>query len=321
LPFLFHNDGQTPMSETVVCILSTGDSLYFRSACIAVQSVLRFTDFDVFFAHDRETLPDLENSRRVTQFFLGKGCPGHDRARPFLNKFQALQDCLNHGRHPFLIALDADAVVVRRITSEMLEKELDGRSLAMVEQTGIIGSDMTRRELLDHYVHHTLVWFGNVAAAPPVDTFRFYNSGVVLARREGIQEFLNWAGEWRLQKKGAHRVGCHMIADQDYYQYWVNTLEPGTCTTLTWHWNHCEHWDDPFPREGAMILHFSNFCLKPTRLQIAEMAFFGHRGVKAKDTFARVVSFVRRYVRGGASRFHKIIASFRRIRLTGMEET
>jgi hypothetical protein len=71
-----------------------------------------------------------------------------------------------------------------------------------------------------------------------------------------------------------------MVADQDYFQHWANTLHPGACAELPWEWNHCEWWDEDFPAPDARILHFSNFCLGPTTDSIDRMdetaAVFGN---------------------------------------------
>jgi hypothetical protein len=53
-----------------------------------------------------------------------------------------------------------------------------------------------------------------------------------------------------------------MVADQDYFQFWVNTLYPDA-RRHPWYWNHCEHWHPAFPRLGTLIAHFSNFCHGP----------------------------------------------------------
>jgi hypothetical protein len=71
-----------------------------------------------------------------------------------------------------------------------------------------------------------------------------------------------------------HQVGMHMIADQDYLQYWVHNLKPGSCILLPWYWNHCRHWAEGFPRPGARVIHFSNFCNGPDQDIIKQMRKF-----------------------------------------------
>jgi hypothetical protein len=125
---------------------------------------------------------------------------------------------------------------------------------------------MTRADFLEHYERHPLVWLGDGTPPPTREAFRYFNSGVLLARRDGLEPFVAWALERMRAAGDAHQVGAHMIADQDYLQLWTNTLAPGSCTTLSWQWNHCEHWDEGFPRRGARIVHASNFCRGPRRL-------------------------------------------------------
>jgi hypothetical protein len=149
----------------------------------------------------------------------------------------------------------------------MLELALEGRSLGMVEQPGIRGSGMEHSDFLSHYRDHTLQWFENSRdPAPDPNDFRFYNSGVVVGRREAFAAVVDWAIASIRGTDREHQVGEHMIADQDYFQYWCNRLHPLSCTPLPWYWNHCEHWDVSFPRRGALVTHFSNFCAGPRRL-------------------------------------------------------
>ena len=77
------------------------------------------------------------------------------------------------------------------------------------------------------------------------------------------ERLLPWAFQTIARQPGDHQIGEHMIADQDYFQYWANRLHPGTCAELPWYWNHCEYWDESFPRLGVLFAHFSNFCNGP----------------------------------------------------------
>ena len=157
------------------------------------------------------------------------------------------------------------------MTGEDLRRALCGHDFGMVEQARITGSDADRAYFLDHYIDHTLKWFGHRGPPPALDAFRYFNSGLVLARREPLGEFLAWCEDVLGKAPAHHRVGAHMIADQDYFQFWTNTLHPGSCATLEWRWNHCEHWHQGFPRSGALVQHFSNFCHGPTDHGIARM--------------------------------------------------
>ena len=130
-----------------------------------------------------------------------------------------------------------------------------------------------------------LAWFepGGGNGSPPA-SFRYYNSGVVVALREKLREIVEWVGDRLADSPPGHQVGKHMIADQDYYQYWVHAVDPGCCATLPWKWNHCRHWDDGFPHPDALILHFSFFCNAPALRQIAQMALL-RRGRRRLSRF------------------------------------
>jgi hypothetical protein len=83
-----------------------------------------------------------------------------------------------------------------------------------------------------------------------------------------------------------------MIGDQDYFQYWTNNLHSENRNTLPWMWNHCEHWDEGFPRKDAFILHFSNFCREPTPWQILRMFLMRHGARHAATTCRRLEEFL-----------------------------
>jgi hypothetical protein len=228
--------------------------------------VLRHSDFDVFVAlGDREHWRPAA-STRVYVHSLAALPHTRCRAWPFLLKLHALAACLERTHAELIILLDADARFFSWIDDAAIEEVLAGRPFGMVEQTTIRGSGMTRTEFLDHYVRHSLVWLGGGLAPPSLEAFRFFNSGVILGRRAELGRLAAWALERMNEAGDRHHVGDHMIADQDYFQIWMNTLQPGSCTTLPWSWNHCEQWDADFPRRDARIVHASNFCRGPTRL-------------------------------------------------------
>jgi hypothetical protein len=259
---------KSTMSEVIVCVSTFGSRRYHWAGREAALSILMHTDFDVFLAHDG-TEPLRKKDRRVHSAAIADPDRQSGRARPFLRKFRALEACLGVGTHRWIVSLDADAVLVEPLNGATVERALGGRSLAMAEQTGIQGSHMGRRELQQHYLDHTVAWFEPAAESRLDPGFHFYNSGVVLATREGARDIVNWALPHL--PRGSHEVGEHMIADQDYYQYWTNALHPDACILLDWRWNHCRHWDASFPQAGARIVHFSWFCRPPSLAQIAHM--------------------------------------------------
>ena len=133
---------------------------------------------------------------------------------------------------------------------------------------------MTREDFRSHYANYSLAWISPDTAPPCIDNFRYFNSGVILGHRSEFSKVVSWAINTISRSEKDHQVGEHMIADQDYFQLWANNFRFGCCTTLPWYWNHCQLWDKQFPRPGAFILHFSNFCLGPDSHQIIMSYFF-----------------------------------------------
>ena len=237
----------------------------------AVLSVLQFSDFDIFLILDSGKDLQVKNDSRIHRHHLSQETSCGYRARPFLRKFHALDTCLRNTEHRWLILLDADAIFVRPITQNMVTQALPNTGFGMVEQTTIQGSSMTRADFRNHYIQHSLAWLAPGTIPPDIFDFRYFNSGVVLGHRHEFLDFTDWALATLNSNSGCHTVGNHMITDQDYFQFWTNNLHPENRNTLPWPWNHCEHWDQGFPRKEAYILHFSNFCREPTPWQILRM--------------------------------------------------
>jgi len=255
-------------------MLVVGGSNYYRASRQSIRSVLERSDFDVCIGTDD---PDRIRpvSDRVRRLHLPAPKDPH-RAQPFLMKFQSLLACLEHVRAEWIILLDTDAIFAGAITADTVRRALAGHGLGMAEQTTIRGSRMTRKEFLDHYIHYSLAWLAPDAVPPALDAYRFFNAGVVLGQRTELHRLATWAFEKASQAMRPHQQGEHMISDQDYFQYWANTLHPGCCQTLPWAWNHSNLWDSGFPRTGAHIMHFSNFCHGPRFAQIFQMTYYRH---------------------------------------------
>lgn len=255
-------------------MLVHGRRRYFRAGREAVRSLLAHTDFEVVAALGPGRGPAPPRARRVRRVRLPEEPAVPGRAGRFLRKLEAIRACLHASDAPLLLLLDADAVFVAPTRGPDVRRALGEREIGMVEQTGIRGSGMGRAELREHYTRHALAFIAPDRAPPPLADFRFYNSGVVLGTRAAFAEIAEWtlgrvAAAARARR--AHQVGEHMISDQDYFQVWANQLHPERCAELDAAWNHCEHWDAPFPQPGARILHFSNFCDGPTHANLARM--------------------------------------------------
>ena len=254
----------------VACVVAHGDPNYRSAAGDAALAILEHTDWDLVLVCDAPIPGIVDDGRRVKTVRF-EPPPAGDRAARFLAKFEALERALAVSDAPLVALLDADTRIVRRTTAADVAEALGDRSIGMVEQTGIRGSNMNRSRFRDHYRDVSLSFIDPTAPVPALEDFRFFNSGVVFGRREAIVDLVATTRARIESRTDAHVVGEHMVADQDYFQHWANTLHPGACAELSWEWNHCEWWDDDFPAVGARILHFSNFCLGPTRDALERM--------------------------------------------------
>lgn len=260
------------------CITALGAPAYHRAAAACVRSVLWRTDWEVVLVADGPVAPDLFTSPRVVVHQLDPATR-YDRAERFLAKIDGLAVALEASDAELFCLLDADTRVVGDVTAADASRALGPHALGMVEQTGIRGSDMDRARFREHYRDVSLRVIDPEGEPPPLEIFRYHNSGVVLGRRDELAAFCRWARARRAEV-GSHAVGDHIVGDQDYLQHWACGRRPGVCVDLDWSWNHCAWWDDPFPRDGARIVHFSNFTQGPTAESLAEMDAIeaGYRG-------------------------------------------
>ena len=261
------------MSEVTVCLNVSGHRNFFSALRQCVLSILQHTGFGIFVGHPPGASLNLPSDPRITSLAIPTPPGEPNRAKPFLYTFSVLEQMLQKTRSRWIIQMDVDAIMVKSLSDREVEGSLQGQGFGLVEQTTISGSDMTRADFLEHYKNHSLVWLNPDAVPPAPEDFRYYNSGVVLGERSEFEKFIPWALE-TIQRTGwKHEVGPHLIGDQDYFQYWTNNLHPGCCTELDWRWNHCQHWDRGFPRPEAYVLHFSNFCIGPGRVNLLRMRY------------------------------------------------
>ncbi len=258
------------MLPVCVCILIHGERRYHRAGRRAVSSVLRHSRFPVVIVTDDASLHE-RGSSRVRVVPLGREPGQSHRAAPFLLKFRALEACLAEVPTARILLLDADALFAADLDETRIEAALGGRGLGMVEQTAILGSDADRAFFREHYRRYALAVLAPESSVPPLDRFRYYNSGVVLASRDELELLVPWALATIATVGARHDAGEHMVADQDYFQVWANTLHPESCTALPWRWNHSAAWDEGFPREDAWILHLTNFCRGPSPWSYARL--------------------------------------------------
>ncbi len=291
-------EAPAPRVSVCVLVLMHGHPNYYLAGRETVLSVLQHSDFDALVAAGPAPDLALPPSPRVRVIGIGEPPPGQSRALRFLKKFEALSLSLRHTSTDYIVLLDADAVLVEKVTGDDVRAALDGHDLGMVEQTTIRGSGVGRADFLRHYTEYSLPFIAPGELPPSVDRFRFFNSGVVLGTWAGIKRIADWALNAIGNVSGEQQVREHMIADQDYFQYWVNNLHLGCCVSLPWYWNHCEHWDTPFPRRGARVVHFSNFCNGPDARTVERMRAARKQRLTAFTRLSRVRQIVRQCFSG-----------------------
>jgi len=247
--------------NTWALILVHGAPGYYAAGREAALALLKHSPFHLAVAHDGGDL-QLPPHPRLHPLYIPPPPPQSERPARFLLKFQAIDILLRQCQPDTLLLLDADAVLVRWTSESDLHRALEGAALGMVEQTTICGSSMARADFYDHYRAHTLAVLDPGGRPPALADFRYFNSGVVLGRAGEMAALSRWAIE-TIARTPTHLVGKHMVADQDYFQFWALQKNPGCCRTLPGAWNHGEYWDAVFPRLGARIVHFSNFCNGP----------------------------------------------------------
>lgn len=245
-----------------MCVYVTGSAAYGAIAREAARSVLDHTTFDLCYVHGEGLERYAPRDSRVERLRL-RQAPVVDRADPFNGKLDALALCIDRSSGDLFLMLDADAVLTRTINEADIRAALGGKGMGMVEQKRTVGTPLGRRELYDHYCRVSLRFDAPDLEPPAFESFRYFNSGVILLERETAVAALDWARRLVRNRPRPHSVDGQMVADQDHLQVWTNSIEPGCCAELPWYWNHCEHWDEGFPRADAWFVHFSNFCNGP----------------------------------------------------------
>jgi GT2 family glycosyltransferase len=257
---------------TWVAIVSVfGDEAYYRAAEHCIRSLVEHTSLRIAIGCDRPEDIRVRYPGRV--FVLPVDLSGPElRPRPFMGIFDTVIAIQEHLPSEFCLLVDADCVVMTDIADTDLGTALGAFDFGMVEQTTVSGSSMGREEFLEHFTKVSLPTVDSDARTPSLDVFRYWNSGVVLARTSALLELAQFATQKWTQNPAGHIVGDHMVSDQDYFQYWGSVRNPGSTNTLTKHWNHCQWWDDDFPNPAAKIHHYSNFCLGPDETIVEKMA-------------------------------------------------
>jgi len=247
---------------TVVSLVVSGSAGYAIAARECIQSLLMHTDFPIHVAADAMGRMLLPNSPRVHVFSLPERS-GSGGAAPFMEKFTALERCLARFSDETVLMIDADAILTGRIDEATVEAFLTDHPVAMVEQERTIGEDKDRGDFLRHYTDVTLAAISPGTAAPPLEDFRYFNSGVVFMRRDEAFRIVRWVREIVASRPGVLSHDGRIIADQDFLQVWVNSVRSNSCRELDWSYNHCGLWHEDYPRQGAVIHHYSNYLRGP----------------------------------------------------------
>ncbi len=261
-------------------MFATGHRRYGRAMREALRSVLDRSPFDVVAYTGPGTRIGLR-SKRLQRRPLEKADPRQGRAGPFLLALSVLDRAARASSATHLLLLDADTVMVRDTDVSDVVEALGDCPLGMVEQTCVLGGPMDQAALRRFAFETMTPFFGPVPDGLTAEDLVYFNSGVVLGRREALAEVASWALAHMARAGPEHTAGTHMVGDQDYLQHWVNVRRPGSCRRLDWSWNHCEHWDASFPDPAARILHFSGFCHGPRRSTIRRMRLARRRGTAA----------------------------------------
>jgi hypothetical protein len=285
--------------KVAVSIMVHGHPRYFLSGRHSVRSTLHHTDFDIYLLLGRSKACRFPNNRRINTVYIDELDAVQHRSKSFLLKFIGLKQCIEGGSYDLVIQMDADALFASPISAEDLYESLGAFQMGMVEQKTIKGTGMNRIDFYNHYLQYSLPLIDPGQAPPALEKFRFYNSGFVVGRAGEMYRLAVWALRRieELENLGIpSQIGKHMIADQDYFQYWVNNLHPDSCVELPWIWNHCELWDEQFPRPEARVVHFSNYCRGPSKGRLKQIEDFS-RSRFPGEPFERVTDRLKKIAR------------------------
>jgi GT2 family glycosyltransferase len=250
-------------SGRVVFLISIfGGSNYYSAAELCVGSLLENTTFPVLVGCDRSADFRLEYPGRLQIVDLEAMNPG-SRASGFLGKFQTALEAPIGEEVDICVLVDVDCLLTTALDEETIVSVLGQSDFAMVEQKTVSGSTMKRADFLHHFSEVALPVIDSNECISSLEHFRYWNSGICIARLGALRELARFALQRFYDHPDLFSRGGHLVADQDFFQYWGSIRKPGSVATLEPNWNNCAHWDDEFPMSNAYFLHWSNFCLGP----------------------------------------------------------
>jgi N-acetylglucosaminyl-diphospho-decaprenol L-rhamnosyltransferase len=193
------------------------------------------------------------------------------KADPFLHKFEIWKQALVGNNEEIFVHLDADASFTGNFSPDLLESDLGHYSIGMVEQPRVLGDNpLSRKDLYEHYLKVAHAAVSPLSQKPSFQSFRYFNTGFVVFRRQALENFLYWV-ENKLPSV-PREIDGYMVADQDLMQVYANEVASDEVINLDWSWNHCEWWDESFPNPTAKVIHMSNFCNGPLTSQMNRRA-------------------------------------------------
>ena len=261
----------TPPPSVLAIISVSGKPEYFRAAETCARSLLDHTPFAIIVGSDEPEKFSVAHPERLTTLSVEKVEPDNRSSR-FMSIFTTAVAALNNTPATHCLLLDADCLVVDDLEENDVVSALADFDFGLAEQTTIRGSTMGRPDFLRHFSEVGLPVIDPEAGEPHGDDFRYWNSGVVLARSSALLELSEFALSSWAKNPEAHVNGESVVTDQDYFQYWGAIHRPGSFHTLSTDWNHCYWWDLDYPRPTARIRHYSNFTLGPSESTLDHMA-------------------------------------------------
>lgn len=252
-----------------MAMAATGDRSYFYASIYAIKSLLRHTPFSLYLVSDLVPEQPYFDPSRVT---VSRAVRHSEQLRGFFTKFQALGGAAGDSAANAVILMDVDALFVRPTDGDDVVSALNGAAFALHEQSGIVGTAMTRADFFDYFTAVALPVIDPTAQPEHFPRFRYWNSGVVIASTDAASELVDFALKRFLVDPRRHVVGPHIVADQDYVQYYLGRSDSPDVSDLSVHWNDCRWWDDDFPQPQSRIWHFSDFSKGPGNQTLSAMS-------------------------------------------------
>ena len=243
---------------------------YHRPAVQTVHSLLEKTPFDVVISTDSPDFYAIDYRNRLR--IDARRPETVERPGRFVQKITGVVNIPDLLRYDKVLLLDADAVVAAPINARDVEESLSDADFALVEQKTIRGSSMNRQKFFEHFCRFALPAISPLSVPSDFPRFRYWNSGVVLARTKPLIELAAFVEGTFRERGGFHSPEGELVGDQDYFQYWLGHEAGPRFRELPIEWNDCYWWNPEFPSPQSRIIHFSSFTEPPDEGILREMA-------------------------------------------------